>query len=41
MYVNNFDAPDTHFDYSSIFSDSQVEKVGNPKKKVKNERAVG
>jgi hypothetical protein len=33
MYVNNFDAPDTHFDYSSLFSDAQVEKVGNPKKK--------
>jgi hypothetical protein len=29
-----------HFDYSSFFSDAQVEKVGNPKKK-KPERAVG
>jgi hypothetical protein len=38
----NFDAPDAHFDYSSLFSDAQVEKVGNPKKKnVKTERAVG
>jgi hypothetical protein len=22
-----------HFDYASLFSDAQVEKVGNPKKK--------
>jgi hypothetical protein len=35
--------PDAHFDNSSLFSDAQVEKVGNPKKKsnVKTERAVG
>jgi hypothetical protein len=26
-----------HFEYSSLFSDAQVEKVGNPKKKVKTE----
>jgi hypothetical protein len=26
--------------YSSILSDAQVEKVGNPKKKLKTERAV-
>jgi hypothetical protein len=39
--VNNFDAPDAHFDYSSLFSDAQVKKVGNPKKNVKTERAVG
>jgi hypothetical protein len=38
----NFDAPDAHFDYWSLFSDAQVQKVGNPKKKnVKTERAVG
>jgi hypothetical protein len=24
-----------HFDYSSLFSDAQIEKVGNPKKNVK------
>jgi hypothetical protein len=30
-------ATDAHFDYSSLFSDAQVEKVGNPKK-VKTER---
>jgi hypothetical protein len=29
-----------HFNYSSLFSDAQVEKVGNPEKKVKTERAV-
>jgi hypothetical protein len=23
-----------HFDYSSLFSDAQVEKVGNPKEKI-------
>jgi hypothetical protein len=31
----NFDAPDAHFDYSSFFSDAQVEKVektNKPKK---------
>jgi hypothetical protein len=26
-YGNNFDAPNAHFDYSSLFSDAQVEKV--------------
>jgi hypothetical protein len=37
-----FDAPDAHFDYSSLLSDAQVEKVGNLKKKnVKTERPVG
>jgi hypothetical protein len=30
LYVNSLDAPDAHFDYSSLFSDAQVEKVGNP-----------
>jgi hypothetical protein len=30
-----------HFDYSGLFSDAQVEKVGNPKNKLKAERAVG
>jgi hypothetical protein len=25
------DAPDPHFDYSSLFSDAQTEKVGNMK----------
>jgi hypothetical protein len=28
-----FYAPDAHFDYSSLFSDAQVEKVGNLKYK--------
>jgi hypothetical protein len=28
-----------HFDYSSLFSDAQVEKVGNPEKNVKTEKA--
>jgi hypothetical protein len=28
----NFDAPDAHFDYLSLFSGIQAEKVGNPKK---------
>jgi hypothetical protein len=31
-----FDAPDAHFDYSSLFSGTQAEKVGNPKKNCKN-----
>jgi hypothetical protein len=30
--VNNLDAPDAHFDYSSFFSDAQVEKGGKLKK---------
>jgi hypothetical protein len=31
MYaVNNFDAPNAHFYYTSLFCDAQVEKVGNP-----------
>jgi hypothetical protein len=34
LYVNNFDAPDAHFNHSSLFSDAQVEKVGNPEKKI-------
>jgi hypothetical protein len=34
QYVNNVDAPDAHFDYSSLVSDAQVEKVGNPRKKM-------
>ena len=30
----NFDAPDAHFDYSSLFSDALVdEEVGNPRRK--------
>jgi hypothetical protein len=29
----NFDAPDAHFDYLSLFSGTRAEKVGNPKKK--------
>jgi hypothetical protein len=33
-YVNNLDAPDAHFGYSSLFSDVQVEKVGNPTQKM-------
>jgi hypothetical protein len=24
QYVNNFDATDAHFDYSSLFSDAQI-----------------
>jgi hypothetical protein len=36
-----FDASDAHFDYSSLFSDAQVKKVGNPKKNVKIERTIG
>jgi hypothetical protein len=38
---NNFDAPDAHFDYSSLFRDAQVEEVGNPEGGMKTERAVG
>jgi hypothetical protein len=34
--VNNFDAPEAHFDYSNLFNDAQVEKVGNLKKKCEN-----
>jgi hypothetical protein len=34
QYITNFDAPDAHFDYSSLFSDVQVEKV-QIRKKVK------
>jgi hypothetical protein len=30
----NFDAPDAHFDYLSLFSGNQAKKVGNPKKGV-------
>jgi hypothetical protein len=28
------DAPDAHFDYLSLFSGAQAEKVGNPKKNI-------
>jgi hypothetical protein len=28
------DAPDPHFDYLSLFSGTQAEKVGNPKKEI-------
>jgi hypothetical protein len=34
MHVANFDAPDAHFDSSGLFSDAQVEKAGNLKKKM-------
>jgi hypothetical protein len=34
-YVTNFDVPDANFDHSVLFSDAQVEEVGNPKKNVK------
>jgi hypothetical protein len=27
LYVTTFDAPDAHFNYSSLLSDAQVEKV--------------
>jgi hypothetical protein len=30
----NFDAPDAHFDFLSLFSGTQAEKVGNPKTKL-------
>jgi hypothetical protein len=33
LYDTNFDAPDAHFDYLNLFSGTQAEKVGNPKKK--------
>jgi hypothetical protein len=36
MRINNFDAPDAHFDYSSPFNDAQVKKIGNPEKKCEN-----
>jgi hypothetical protein len=35
-YVTNFDAPDVPFDYSSLFSDAQVEKFGNQWEKMWN-----
>jgi hypothetical protein len=31
-----FDAPDAHFDYLSLFSGTQAEKVGNTKKNSEN-----
>jgi hypothetical protein len=37
LNVKPIRAPDVHFDYSSLFSDDQVEKVGNPKKSEKLE----
>jgi hypothetical protein len=36
MLYFNFDAPDAHFDYSNLFSDAQIEKVGNPGEKCEN-----
>jgi hypothetical protein len=30
LYDTNFDTPDAHFDYLSLFSGTQAEKVGNP-----------
>jgi hypothetical protein len=33
-YDTNVYAPDAHFGYLSLFSDAQVEKVGNPGKKM-------
>jgi hypothetical protein len=35
-----FYAPDSHLDYSNLFRDVQVEKVGNPGENVKTERVV-
>jgi hypothetical protein len=32
-YDTNFDTPDAHFDYLSLFSGTHAEKVGNPTKK--------
>jgi hypothetical protein len=32
QYVTNFEAPEAHFQYSSLFSDAQVKDVGNLKK---------
>jgi hypothetical protein len=29
----NFDTSDAHFDYLSLFSGTQAEKVGNPEKR--------
>jgi hypothetical protein len=35
-YDTNFDAPDAHIDYSSLFIGTMAEKVGNAKTIVKN-----
>jgi hypothetical protein len=35
-YDTNFDAPDAHFDYLSLFSGTQAEKVGNLGEKCEN-----
>jgi hypothetical protein len=32
----NFDTPDAHFAYLSLFSSTQAENVGNPGKKSEN-----
>jgi hypothetical protein len=34
-YDTNFDTPDAHFNYVSLFSDAQAKKVGNPKQNLK------
>jgi hypothetical protein len=34
IQCKNFDAPDAHFAYLSLFSGTQAEKVGNPKKEI-------
>jgi hypothetical protein len=34
LRCKNFDAQDAHFDYLSLFSGTQAEKVGNPEKKL-------
>jgi hypothetical protein len=36
QHDTNFDAPDTHFDKLSLFSDAQAAKVGNPKNNSEN-----
>jgi hypothetical protein len=36
QHDTNSDAPDAHFDQSSLFSGTKAEKVGNPKKKYEN-----
>jgi hypothetical protein len=38
-YDTIFDAPDAHFDYSSLFCDAQVEKVWKSGGKSETERA--
>jgi hypothetical protein len=41
QYVTTFDTSGVYFNYSSLFSVAQIEKVRNPEKNVKTERAFG